>query len=47
MVHSLLGIFFIEIVFLVTMIADYKLNEGKGNLLKNSQGTLASASLCK
>ena len=30
---------------LVTMIADYKLNEGSGNKLKNSQGTLSSATL--
>jgi len=47
MVHFLLGESFIEIVFLVTMIADYKLDEGKGNFLKNSQGSLPSASLCK
>lgn len=29
----------------VTVIGDYKLNEGKGTTLKNSQGTLSSATL--
>jgi len=31
---------------LVTMLADYQLNEGTGTTLSNSQGTLGPASLC-
>jgi len=42
-----LAFLFSKLSLLVMMIADYKLNEGKGNLLKNSQGSLPSASLCK